>query len=138
MTYMVHNQQTIIDAILARLVAQSSRPVGDAEAPTDNTRPYAVLYPLGDDPDPDTRGTLSDPVQSTVIEFQITSVGDTRQSAQFMANHAAATIVGWSPTVAGYSFGPISREAGADAPRRDESSESTLFYQVDRYSVFVN
>lgn len=138
MTYTAHNQQTIIDAILARLQTQTSRPIGDAQAPADNTRPYAVLYPLGDDPDPDMRGTLADPVQSTLVEFQVTAVGDTRQSAQHMALAAAIAVVGWTPVVAGYAFGRVSREDGTDAARRDDSSESTLFYQVDRYSVFVN
>ena len=136
MTYTVHDPRTIYDALLTRLASETGKNIGDTQAPTVVTLPYAVVYPLGDDPAE--RGVLGDPTQSTVVEFQVTSIGDTRDQAQWMANEVAVALSGWTPTVAGFSFGPISREDGADPVRRDDSVSPPLFYAADRYSMFVN
>ena len=136
MSYTVHNLRTVYDALVTQ-VATTGKNVGQGQAPDDVTHPYAVVYPIGEDVDPDVRGVLSDPQQSTVIEFQVTCVGESLRQANWMANESRLVLSGWTPTVAGMTFGPVQLDAGLPA-ERDDDVQPPLFYAVDRFSVFVN
>lgn len=137
MTYTAHNPQTFFDAVVSRLASQTSKNIGDAEAPSDLTLPYAVVYPLAEDDDPDTHGTLSDAHDMTVFEFQVTSVGSTRKQATWMQAEARSALLGWSPSVSGVSFGQMER-SGGQGTRRDDGTQPALFFAVDQFRVFAD
>ena len=112
MTYTAHNPQTFYAAVVSRLSSQTGKNVGRAEAPSDVTLPYAVVYPLDEAADLDVNGTLGDPHDTTVFEWQVTSVGGTAEQAEWMQQKVRSALVGWAPTVSGVSSGKVEKSGG--------------------------
>jgi hypothetical protein len=137
MTYTAHNPQTFYGAVASRLSSQTSKNIGRAEAPSDRTLPYAVVYPLNEADDPDVNGTLSDAHETTVFEWQVTSVGGTAEQAEWMQHQVRSALLGWEPTVAGVSFGKVER-SGGQGTRRDDGTQPAQFFAVDTFTVFAN
>lgn len=137
MTYTAQNPQTFYDTVVTRLSSETGKNIGDAEAPSDLTLPYAVLYPLVDDDDPEMHSTLSDAHEMTVFEWQVTSIGSTRKQAQWMQQKVRAALVGWEPSVSGLSFGLVEK-SGGQGTRRDDGTQPAQFFSIDQFSVFAD
>lgn len=135
MTYTAHDPRVFYAAVKARLET-TGKNIGDGEAPSDLTVPYAVLYSLDEPADPDRNGTLADAHATTVFEFQVTSIGDTAEQARWMQQKTRSVLVGWSPVVSGLSCGPAAR-SGGQGVRRDDGTQPARFFAVDTFTVFA-
>lgn len=128
-------QRPIIDAVVARLVSETGKNIGEAVAPSSTTLPYAVVYARGEDSDPEVHGTLDDAHDSTFFEWQVTSVGETQDQALWMTDKARTALVGWTPVVSGRTFGEVEVSL-AQPVTRDDDVSPPRFYGVDEYRVF--
>ena len=138
MTYTVRDSRLIADAIVARIGSSTSKAVGDTVAPADTSSlPYVVVYDLGEDITTD-RVTLGDDQQTAELEYQVTSVGSTARSARWMSVQVRTALSGWTPTVEGVGFGPMSSYNGPGSVTRDDGVQPPLFYAVDRFVMFAN
>lgn len=132
MAFTVHDPDEVILDIIARLQTQTSKNVGDGEAPADTTMPYAVVYQLDDE---NTEGTLGDPTAHTVWTIQVTSIGETATQAAWMNDATVAALEGYSPTTTAATCqrlwldtkGPITR---------DDSLQPPLFYAIAVFTAF--
>lgn len=104
--------------------------VGYGEAPEGAAYPYLVVSPLGPD---SIEGSLAKPNEIQTVEWQVTAVGPTAQSAEGGVAAARDTIIGASIdfTAAGYKqTGAVKLNPGPtfsaddDQPRLFMSSES--------------
>jgi hypothetical protein len=129
----VHKPRLLYDAISARLVAETSRPVGDGKRPPGASPPYYVIRSA---PDELSDGPLADRDQIRHNNFLVFCVGNTRDAAQLLQEDAQEALLDWSPTVAGFSPQPI----GLDLPNvRDSPDLDGPVYEIaDRFSVFVS
>jgi hypothetical protein len=135
MTYTAHNPRLFYDAVIARLVADTGRPVGEAVAPAGGL-PYAVVYPM---PDARHDGSLADPHQVAVYTFQLTAVGQTMEQAQWMQHKGRVSLLGWIPTVAGIGSTPVQLDdPGGGGVTRDDDVSPPQFYAVDRYRMYAS
>lgn len=134
MTYTVHDPSLVYSAIVTRIAAQTGKNIGRGEAPSDRTLPYAVVYPLDDTDNPT---SLGDAHETTVYEFQVTSVGEYPLGAEWMQTQVRTALLGWTPTVSGRSFGPVEK-SGGQGTRRDDNVQKPVFYAVDRFTVFAS
>lgn len=134
MTYTVHDPRVVYDAIISRLTSETGKNIGRVEAPSDRTTPYAVVYPRDDTGDPTSVG---DAHETTVYEFQVTSVADTAEQAEWMQTETRTALVGWTPTVTGRSFNPVEK-AGGLGTARDDSVQPPKFMAVDIYTLFTS
>lgn len=133
MAYTAYDPRLQTNAIIARLEDQTTRPVGDAQAPADTTRPYTVVYSLDDDPG---EASQTDPHMVANPAFQVTSVGDTRDQAQWMQKQARDALLGWVPIVTGYRSGPVEGLLSGRI-QRDPDIEPPLFSAVDRFTFRI-
>lgn len=124
-------------AVVTRLSDQTSKNIGRAEAPSDLTFPYAVVYPLAEDDDLENSGTLKDVHETTVFEWQVTSRGSTAEQAEWMQKQVRDALLAWQPSVSGVSFGFV-QKSGGDGTRRDDGTQPATFQAVDRFTVFAN
>ena len=131
MTYTAHAPRLQNNAIIGQL-ADTGRPVGDADAP-DSDRPYSVVYWLDDDP-----GELSqnDPHMVAWPVFQVTSVGDTREQAQWMQKQVRDALIGWKPSVEGYAADPVESLLSGRI-FRDAEVPPAVFSAVDRFTFRI-
>lgn len=130
-----HQQRAFYDAVVARLVSQTSKNIGRAAAPASLTHPYAVVYPQGEDIDTDRDGTLADAHDSTFFEWQVTSVGSTLEQALGMVDLVRTALLGWTPVVTGVAFGLVEL-VNALPVLRDDDTSPPVFYGVDVFRVF--
>lgn len=134
MTYTVHDPRLVYAAIITRLGTQTGKNIGRVEAPSDRTTPYAVVYPITEFGD----GTsLGDAHETVVYEFQVRSVGDTAEQAEWMLNQVRTAILGWTPTVSGRSLGPVAK-SGQLGTTRDDSTQPPVFTASDTFIVFAS
>lgn len=123
------------DAILARLTANLEGVlVGDGEAPVPSDFPYAVLYPLLSPEITDDGGTLQDPNAHPILEYQITSVGTTREQAQWTADIMRVALFAEDIVVADRSLWHINIDVLGQV-ERDDDLEPPLFYVNEVYSI---
>lgn len=92
--------------------------------------PYVLPYFDSVDPE-STKEAAPWRFEMTVI---LHSVGGNAQAARMVADLARAALLAVTPTVAGRTCFPITREAGSP-PRRDESTNRLVMDQVDEYTV---
>ncbi len=125
----------LTNAVLTRLQTNSgSFEIGDGQAPADDTRPYAVLYALDED---EREGDMSSAVTVTGwFEYQITSVGDTREQAEGLADLLRTLILASNLTPAGFSMFPW-RKTVTGLPERDDDEQPPLFYVVQVVEAFT-
>lgn len=119
------------------LAASTGKEIGLAEAPSDLTLPYAILYPIAS-PGGDDR-TWGDLEEWRDYNYQVTSVGSDHRQTVWMADRVGAFFVGKLPG-GDYTF-PIS-PAGLDVNWRmsidlgtPEPSGQNLFQVADRYRI---
>ena len=122
----------VTDAVLSTLEANWTR-VGDAQAPEDDTLPYAVLYPI-DESDMD--GDLAAAQRTGWFEFQITCVGETRESSSQLGDKLRDALLASSPAVAGYTLGPWLKVV-SDTVNRDDDVQPPVFYSINVVQVFT-
>jgi hypothetical protein len=130
-TFTIHDPRPLYDAVVTRIAGQTSKPCGEAVRPPDAEPPYAVVYPL---PDRDNVGTLTDPHLISWQLFQVTCVGDTMDEAQWMQRAVRAGLLGWTPTVAGWSPNRVELDLGSGVVRDDDG---VVFYTTDRFSIYM-
>ncbi|MCH9003520.1 MAG: hypothetical protein IIC02_13190 [Planctomycetes bacterium] len=125
----------LTDAVLTRLKTNSgSFKIGDGQAPADDTRPYAVLYALDES---EREGDMSSAVDVTGwFEYQVTSVGDTREQAEGLADLLRTLILASNLTPTGFSMFPW-RKLVTNDPDRDDSEQPPLFYVTSTVEAFV-
>lgn len=125
------------DAILVKLRANGEGlDVGDSEAPLNRSPlfPYAVLYPTLSPEITEDGGTLRDPNAHRILEYQITSVGTTREQAQWCADRMRTALFA-TPLVVDGSF-PWFIEIGALGEiERDDDLEPPLFYASESIAI---
>lgn len=121
----------LIQALLAmiRISVGSGCPIHWGGAPQTAAPPFAVVYP---DSGVLTAGerTLANNGPNE-LRFQITSVGQTPDQAQWVADKTSAAVLGGIPTVVGRRVWPTVEE-GSQPLRRDDTS-TPLFFATAQY-----
>jgi len=129
--------QLFTDAILTKLRANpQTLDVGDSQAPASPSPafPYAVLYPLISPELTDDGGTLRDPNAHRILEYQITSVGTTREQAQWCADKMRVALFASPLVVAGSSPWFISISALGEI-ERDDDLDPPLWYANESIAI---
>ena len=122
----------LTNAVLAA-ARTTGRTIGDAQAPATSTRPFGVVYSLYV---AERDGPMSDDTADGWWQYQVTSVGDTREQAQGLADELEAAILRTSLSATGYVVGPVKR-AERFPVERDDDVQPPLFYQTVTFSIFV-
>ncbi len=125
--------RVLTDAVLAVLVAAGTEKIGDATAPADDARPYAVLYPM-DDSERD--GDFVDTQRTAWFEYQITSVGDTREQAEWLADRLRTVLLAADLSPSGFRMYPFEKVVGLITDR-DDDVQPPLFYSIFSVQGFV-
>ena len=112
-------------------------PIGDGVAPrdvdkTEQDPPYAVLYLL---PGGDFDGPLSDSQGDMTFMYQVTSVGETRQQAQVVADIIRTVFKRENLTILNRTVRDVRLETPNSGTVRDDDLPNPLFYGYDRYEV---
>ncbi len=125
--------RVLTGAVLTHLRAQVARPVGDAAVPTDQTLPYAVLYPAGS-------GRLDGPQSDVHADaqqvVQVTSVGESREQAEALSDRVRAAMLDARPAVAGRYVQDVQLDASQPV-RRDDDVRPALWYAVDLFRLWT-
>ena len=133
--YTKHDPRLFYAAIKTRLETTSIS-TGESQAPG-TTKPYFVVEPMDEDSDPDVRGTLGDAHVSTLFEFRVRSVGLNQEQALWTQKKARDVLLGWKPTVTGYTCGFVEKSGGFGV-FRDDDIQPPLFDVVDEFICFVS
>ena len=121
----------LTDAILTQL-GSGGRRIGDATTPSDDARPYAVLWPLFI---ADLDGPLGAPDVDGWQHYQLTCVGDTREQSEGLADELRVTVKA-DYTVPGFLTKPLLLEDVVPT-ERDDDVQPPVFYQSFTFRVFV-
>lgn len=137
------DRRPVTSAIVAMLAAAHGRPVGDGEAPADTTLPYSVVFevPGGGFEGP----AFAAPDADAAFVYQVTSVGERRDQAGWMADQNRRALLGRD--AAGVFVHAIASEdltaAGLVVDERQPQAtggvdrEGRVFNASDRYVVVV-
>lgn len=134
MTYTANQPKPLYDAIIARLQTQTGKQIGLGRAPDDVTTPYAVVYPL---PDIASTGSLDDPDSDVWWSFQVTANGSDMNEALWMQGRCRTALLGWTPSVAGYSCGRVELAEGSGG-LPDRALGEQLDFTTDRFRLFTS
>jgi hypothetical protein len=123
--------RTATDVIISHLETETTLNVGDSQAPGDTTRPYLVVYNTGA---AIIDGTLSDADADQSVEYQVTSVGDTSEQAEWAQSlpRTAMTVAITPPSGASWGAPRLQPAVGTS---RDDTYQPPLFYAVDVYRI---
>ena len=127
---------SVPDAVLGMLRAAVD-PVHDGEVPKDASgQPvgdrYAVFYASPGERRHEDLGHTSD---RHVHRWQVTSVGATREQAEWVAVRCRDALVDARPNAPGWVCSLIEHESSGPIRRDDDLPERALFLAVDTYSV---
>lgn len=116
-------------AVLSLLGAVPGLRVYDGQVPNNPVLPYVVLYI-----DSGTRSAESLSCDADTADFalQTTSVGATREQAQWAAERAMGALLDARPVVSGWLCGRV-RHAGSQPTRRDDDVDPPLMYATDQW-----
>lgn len=134
MPFTAHDPRLFYDAIVAQIASSTGKTVGLAEAPTNNTLPYAIVYPLADE---SSEGALSNPTQILTWAWQVTAVSNKAEAVQWMQHKVRVALHGFTPTVAGLGTTPIEMVDGSGVTR-DDGVQPPLFYTTDRFTAYTS
>ncbi len=132
----------LTDAIITTVAAGTGRQIGDSTAPDAPVFPYAVLYPL---PSPDHAGDLTSPDRDRGWVYQFTSVGTTREQAQWMADKIQTSIEDdtFAPTdvtimnIETVTPGTVTRDDDTTVVTGPGDTAQFLFYSADVYEFWT-
>ncbi len=133
--------RTFTDAVLARLRSNAEGLlVGDADAKgVDGSFPFAVLYPEISPETSEEDGTLADPMSHRTMEWQITSVGRSREQAQGCSDVMRAILQSAPLVVAGRNVWRIDIGQLGEIERDDDVDiggiPGSLFYANDSIEI---
>jgi hypothetical protein len=97
MTDTVWETRPLTAAIVSRLQTQTGKAIGKATSPG-GAPPYAVVYPIFGAP---AEMSLNDSQMLVTPLFQVTSIGDDLDEAQWMQHKARQALLGWTPGITG-------------------------------------
>lgn len=127
------------DAVLSVLTAalgavSPAVPVGVGRKPDDtsSTR-WAVLYPLGAEFD----GPIGDDAADLTYTFQVTSVADTVERCEWVADLVRAALINTDLTVTGRHCDPTSPTGGSGI-QRDDGVNPPCYYRADTYTTYTS
>ncbi len=123
-------RRPVVDAAIAA-AATAGFPVGDGQAPAGAVPPYAVVFALDDS---DSDGPIDDWEADAVHQIQVTSVGETREQAQGVADEIRKKMTPPNMTVTGRRVLWVQVAVGGGV-ERDDDTKPPLFYAVDLYEV---
>jgi hypothetical protein len=134
--------RVLTDEILSVVATATGRQVGDGTAPASPVLPYAVLYPL---PSPDHDGDLTSPDRDRGWLYQTTSVGATREQAQWMADQVQDAMEDEAFAPSGVTVMDVETTTRGSVERDDDTGKVTgpgdtasfLFYSVDTYEFWT-
>jgi hypothetical protein len=106
MTYTIWDVRPLTAAVVARLISETGKAIGKTKSPGGDP-PYAVVHPQSDI---ESEGSLSDPHEQVTSTFQVTSVGDDLDEAQWMQYKVRQALIGWTPSITGAT--PIELDKG--------------------------
>ena len=123
----------LADAVWTQAKAGGRR-IGDARTPSNNTRPYAVLWPLFAT---EFDGSLGEPDEDAWYRYQVTCVGDTREQAQGLADELMVLMRAKNKYVwTGFVAKPVLIEDVLPVDR-DDDVQPPVFYQSFTVKTFV-
>lgn len=128
----------LANAVLARLREQLEPGVTvyDGFVPRTPNKPapkYVAFYPHHP---PLARDRLVPVPSNTLLRFQLTSAGLTRDNAQAVADAACRALVGVRVTAAGWAPAPVQQDEAFSAPiQPDNDVTPPMFYAVDQYLI---
>lgn len=127
---------SVPDAILGQL-RSAVDPVYDGHVPVDEqgrplTQRYAAFWP-------DTGSRFADDLGHTsdryVFRWQVTSVGASREQAEWVAVRCRDAVVDQRIAVEGWRTAPVDHVSSAPIRRDDDLPGEPIFYAVDTYSL---
>jgi len=134
--------RTFTDSILARLQTNAEGlSVYDGEAPKGalSTLPFTVLAPELSTELTDDGGTLADPNAHPIMEWQMTSVGRSREQAQWCSDIMRAVLIATPLTTAGRNVWIVNVGALGQIERDDDVDiggiTGSLFYANDLVEI---
>jgi len=130
------------NAVLARLQSNAEGlTVYDAQAPAGalSSLPFAVLHPEISPETSDEDGTLADPMSHRTLEYQITSVGRSREQAQWCSDIMRAILQSAPLVVAGRNVWRLDVSSLGEIERDDDVGigdiTGSLFYANDSIEI---
>lgn len=140
----------VTDALIAMLGTVTSKHIGDADAPTADGMPYAVVTPL---PGGSSEGDIANPDGTMHRIIQITSVGATRWQAEAMRDMCHQAVLarnanGFIHPIDAYTENGATKSLATDVGlavvgRAHDSSggvdaDGTVFNAHERYDLWVS
>lgn len=121
----------LVDALLTswRASVPVTLVIHDGEALPDADPPYAVAYFDTGMKSGFHRNLVNDGPNE--LRYQITSIGETRDQAAWVADKMAAAVLGAAPSVSGRRVWPAVEEGTQPVRREDDST--ALFYATSQY-----
>ena len=134
--------RTLTDEMVSVVATGTGRQIGDGTAPPSPLLPYAVLYPI---PSPAHSGDLSSPDRERTWSYQFTSVGQSREQCQGMADKIQVSWEGDTFAPSGLTITGMEVQVRGSVERDDDSTKVTgpgetatnYFYSVDTYDAMT-
>jgi hypothetical protein len=91
---------------------------------------HAVIWPLS----PDFDGPVGDYAADLTYAFQVTSVGETVDQAEWVADRVRAALIAGPITIAGRAVEPV-RPTGGPPVQRDDDISPPMYYRAETYEL---
>lgn len=124
----------LYSGIISALATGTGKQVGDGAAPSAAVLPFAVVYPIGD---VDREAAMNELLKDgdLVTEVQVTSVGESREQAQWMSGQIREEFIASAISWATRKITLVELDDG-NAVERDDDVQPPLFYGIDSFLVF--
>lgn len=127
------------------LAADVGRPVGDGKAPGDEqaaaSYPYAIVYSIVSGPVDEATGSVTFPDREQLMSYQVSSIGLTREQADWMAHKCRRAITdgtvspnGWRLEIGTTNTLVIDRRHNLSS---GTNQEADVWRSNDRYQLMV-
>lgn len=140
----LHTARLTTDAVVAVLDANlpANILVGDGEAPIgagwqgtpgqSSFHGYVVVYPIFTSPG---EGSMLYPESDTDAEYQVSTVGATRQQCEFVADLSRIIILGTPVAVSGRGVMRVLAVPGSAGALREDTGQPQLWVSRERYRL---
>jgi hypothetical protein len=132
MTLSITDPRTATDAVISAL-ASTGKQIGDGVAPGAAVFPYAVVTPLAD---VGYDGPINDGQADVEMTWQVTSVGQNREQAQWMQDACRDALINGTLAITGRSVMKVDLSGGSGV-ERDDDFQPPLFYAVDVFEIML-